>query len=150
MDQTEKVVDPRAYEGGPPSPFVNDPFAFIWLAFKNLYPDKKCVCQWTPNKADLTDEEGKAAYGVTDTDEQTGLVSVLVSATGMNVNDAAEVFAHELAHVATGVPAPGEDEHGERWKAAFDAIFNEYNRVMSSIFGADAAQKPPEEAVSNA
>ena len=28
------------------TPFSNDMFAFVFQAFKNLYPDKKCECQW--------------------------------------------------------------------------------------------------------
>lgn len=42
-----------------------------------------------------------------------------------------EIFAHELAHVATA-----EDrEHGEAWKTAFDRIFEEYNRIAQDLFG---------------
>ena len=26
------------------SPFQNDPFAMVWQAFKNLYPEKDCIC----------------------------------------------------------------------------------------------------------
>lgn len=42
-----------------------------------------------------------------------------------------EIFAHELAHVAT----PEDREHGEAWKAAFDRIFEEYNRIAQDLFG---------------
>ena len=43
----------------------------------------------------------------------------------------AGVMAHELAHVAT----PEDREHGEAWKAAFDRIFEEYNRIAQDLFG---------------
>ncbi len=127
-----------------PSPFVNDPFGAIWVAFKNLYPEKNCACYWTPQKEDLIGPDGSQAYGVTDFDKNTGEVTVLVGAVGLDVNQATEIFAHELAHVAVGEPAPGEPEHGERWEAAFEAIFKEYNRMMSEIFGEDAAVDAPE------
>ena len=42
-----------------------------------------------------------------------------------------EIFAHELAHVAT----PEDREHGEAWKDAFDRIFEEYNRIAQDLFG---------------
>lgn len=34
------------------SPFVNDPFAMVWQAFKNLYPGKDCEVQWQPGIQD--------------------------------------------------------------------------------------------------
>lgn len=123
------------------SPFANDPFGFIDLAFKNLYPDKSYTCFWTPRAEDLPDCEGGMegkAYGVTIFDKETGDINVFVLAKGLDVNNAAEVFAHELAHVAVGITAPGEDEHGKAWQTAFDAIWAEYNRIMSGIFGEDA------------
>lgn len=27
------------------TPFCNDPFAILWIAFEELYPDKKCICR---------------------------------------------------------------------------------------------------------
>lgn len=42
-----------------------------------------------------------------------------------------EVLAHELAHVA----APEDQTHGEAWQAAFDRIFDEYNRIAQELFG---------------
>ena len=106
------------------SPFVNDPFAIVWQAFKNLYPDKDCICQFAVLDAD---KSGKAPYGVTDF-QPDGRVFVFVDG-NMKIADAVEVFAHELAHVAVGIDA----DHGEEWEAAFDAIFNEYNRIAQQI-----------------
>ena len=33
------------------SPFVNDPFAMVWQAFKNLYPGKDCEVQWPSSRS---------------------------------------------------------------------------------------------------
>lgn len=52
------------------------------------------------------------------------------------VNIQVETLAHELAHVAVGP----EHEHDDTWRAAFDAIFAEYNRIGDEMFG-----KPAEE-----
>lgn len=47
------------------------------------------------------------------------------------VNIQTETLGHELAHVAVGP----EHEHDEVWKAAFDAIFDEYNKIGDEMFG---------------
>ena len=126
------------------SPFANDPFGAIWVAFKNLYPEKNCTCYWTPRKEDLVSQDGTQAYGVTDFDADAGAATVLVGAVGLDVNQATEIFAHELAHVAVGILKPGEPEHGERWEEAFEAIFKEYNRMMTEIFGEETAVDAPD------
>ena len=108
------------------SPFENDIFALIWQAFKNLYPEKECRCLWEPNIRDA--EDGMECWGVTDFGED-GTVMVFVKPT-MHVTDAAEILAHELAHVAVGL---GHD-HDESWEQAFDDIFNEYNRIGDELY----------------
>lgn len=107
------------------SPFKNDPFALVWAAFKRLYPDKECVCEWVPGTG--KDEDGHDAYGLT-TFTNDGRVVVMVT-TDLPINDAVEILAHELAHVEAEYDA----DHGERWKAAFDAIFDEYFKVAKEL-----------------
>ena len=107
------------------TPFNNDIFALIWEAFKNLYPDKECICYWEPRISDA--EDGKECFGLTDFGEDG--VYVFVKPT-LPVADAAEVFAHELAHVAVGI----EHDHDQAWEEAFDAIFQEYNRIGDERF----------------
>ena len=104
------------------NPFLNDPMAIAYEAFKNLCPDKDCICQWQPDMP--KDENGNEIYGIT-TFEDDGKVYVEVSSE-LKVFDATEVFAHELAHVAVGKEA----EHGKDWQDAFDAIYNEYTRII--------------------
>lgn len=41
------------------------------------------------------------------------------------------MLAHELAHVAT----PEDQTHGDAWRAAFDRIFEEYNRIAPEVLG---------------
>ena len=53
----------------------------------------------------------------------------------MDIENATEIFAHELAHVAVGYDAG----HGPEWDTAFDAILDEYNRIGDELFG---KQKP--------
>jgi hypothetical protein len=109
------------------TPFKNDIFALIWQAFKNLYHDKECECFWEPNIRD--EEDGTEVLGLTDFGED-GSVSVFVKP-DLKVADAAEILAHELAHVAVGI----EHEHDEEWEKAFDDIFDEYNKIGDELFG---------------
>ena len=108
------------------TPFANDIFALIWKAFKNLYPDKECECFWEPQIRE--DENGNEVFGLTDFGDD-GSVVVFVRP-DLEVSVAGEILAHELAHVAVGV----EHEHDEAWENAFDAIFQEYNKIGDNLF----------------
>lgn len=109
------------------SPFANDPFSLVWKAFKNLYPGKGCEVQWQPGIQD--DELSEQGYGFTEFHDD-GSILVVVDA-NLQVSNAVEVLAHELAHVAVGI----ENEHGAAWETAFDAIFQEYGRIAKELFG---------------
>ena len=119
------------------SPFGNDMFAMVWKAFKNQYPGRDCTCFWEPEIRYA--EDGSEVYGLTDYNEETGEYTVFVNPTALNVSDAVEILAHELAHVAAGI----DKGHGPEWEAAYDAIFEEYNRIGVEMFG------KPEEVESN-
>lgn len=108
------------------NPFVFDPFAYVYQAFKNLYPGKECKCLFSDN---LTDDNGEKVFGITEFQDD-GSVIVLISL-NLSIVDAIEVLAHELAHVAMGV----EEEHGQKWKDCFDAIYDEYDKITSEDFG---------------
>ena len=120
------------------APFQNDMFAMVWSAFKKLYPDKDCEIYWEPQIRD--EEDGKPVYGLTDFADD-GSVAVFVKPS-LEVADAVEILAHELAHVAVGV----EHGHDEAWQGAFDKIFEEYNRIGSQMFpdGAKCAMDDPD------
>ena len=107
--------------------FANDPFSLVWKAFKNLYPGKGCEVQWQPGIQD--DELSEQGYGFTEFHDD-GSILVVVDA-NLQVSNAVEVLAHELAHVAVGI----ENEHGAAWETAFDAIFQEYGRIAEELFG---------------
>ena len=102
-------------------PFENDPFAIVWTAFHNLWPDAVCDVCW---RGGLRDENGEPVWGVTTfVDDDIPEVAINPS---LEVWDAVEVLAHELAHVAVGI----DEDHGEAWEKAFVAIHAEYDRVM--------------------
>ena len=93
----------------------------VWRAFRDLYPDKCCRCQWVEKIP--PGDDGENVYGRT-TFAPDGTVYVEVEGT-MTVMDAIEVLAHELAHVAAGADA----HHGEAWERAFEAIYEAYNEM---------------------
>ena len=106
--------------------FQNDPFTIVYEAFENLFPGRHCLCYWEPEIR--PSEDGSKVYGLTDFGED-GTVCVFVDS-NITVEDAIEVFAHELAHVAVGAV----HDHDDTWEAAFDAIFEEYNRIGALMF----------------
>lgn len=104
------------------TPFKNDPFALVWTAFKNLYPDKDCKCWFDIREQDIP---GTHVWGETFYPEKDGELPSVFIDYNLSVYDATEVFAHELAHVAVGEGA----DHGKEWESAFDAILAEYERI---------------------
>ena len=87
------------------SPFANDPFALVALAFKNLYPEREYAAYFAP---EVEDGSGGAACGVT-TFPEDGSPPVVEVSGEIPIAAGVEIFAHELAHVAT----PEDREHGE-------------------------------------
>ena len=106
--------------------FDNDPFVMVWQAYRNLWPGSPAPSvEWT--HIDQDDEEVGDSFGYTIfTDD--GEIAVFVSC-DIPVVSAVEILAHELAHVAVGA----EEDHGEKWEAAFEAIFQEYNRIGAEM-----------------
>ena len=110
--------------------FDNDPFAMVWLAYRNLYPGRPSPSvEWT--HIDENDPDAADAYGYTVFCDD-GEVRVFISC-DIPVVAAVEILAHELAHVAVGK----DEDHGEKWEAAFEAINKEYYRIGEEWYGED-------------
>lgn len=106
--------------------FKNCTFEMLDIAFKRLFPGVQYTAFYD---CDIEDNEhGKKVSGVTNFAED-GDITILVDGT-LQVNDAVEVFAHELAHAGVG----GEHEHDEVWQKAFDDLFDEYNKIGDEMF----------------
>ena len=105
--------------------FENSPFEMLAEAFKRLYPDVEYKAFIDPH---IRPGEGnKKAYGLTDFDD--GNITIYIDSE-LKIVDAIEIFAHELAHAAVGV----EHDHDEAWESAFDALFEEYNKIGDELF----------------
>lgn len=111
--------------------FINSPFAILDEAFRSLYPDKKYKACIEPS---IKDDEGNRVFGFTQFSK--GETPVIAISAELNIMDATEIFAHELAHVAAGEGAG----HGERWDEEFQRIFDEYNRIGRERFGEEGKE----------
>lgn len=116
-------------------PFDIDPFAVVYTAFRNLFPECDCEISWN---GEIKDEKGETCCGVTRFEP--GKIPEVEINPILTVYDAVEVLAHELAHVANG---PENMQHGPDWETAFDAIHREYNRVMQTEYPNAVEQYKP-------
>ena len=114
--------------------FHNSPFEMLDIAFRRLFPDIEYISEW--NSSVCKEENGNKVCGLTNF-EDTGEIVIFVDP-HLSVNDAIEIFAHELAHAAVG----SEHGHDEVWEKAFDDLFDEYNKVGEEIFGASVEKTP--------
>lgn len=110
-------------------PFENDPFAIVWQAFQNLYPGKECEVSWCGLEEEGEGDEDVVGLTIWADD---GSIQVLVDPK-RTVEQATETLAHELAHVAVDP----DEGHGPEWEAAFEKIFQEYNRIGDEMFPDD-------------
>ena len=109
--------------------FKNSPFEILNIAFKRLFPNVKYNAYLESNIEQYSD--GDTIYGMTNFDSN-GEITILIDSC-LSINNATEIFAHELAHAGVG----HKHEHDEVWKKAFDDLFNEYNKIGSELFSSE-------------
>ena len=97
--------------------FYNDPFCILDNIFRELWPEKEYRAKWV---ASIKDENGVDMCGVTEFVPE--YVPVISVSGKLDILDAMEIFAHELAHVAVGI----DSEHGAEWEAAFELLHARY------------------------
>ncbi len=107
-------------------PFEIDPFAMVYTAFRNQWPEARCRVIWD---GDIAEEDGEPVWGATTFGDGDHPTEVRINPS-LEVWDAVEVLAHELAHVAAG----SEANHGPEWEKAFDAIHDRYERITQAAF----------------
>lgn len=124
------------------SPFENDPFSLVMMAYDKLFPGKPYWAYYDQHTDDGECEHGEE-YGYTHfVPNRVPEVHIF---TEHSINTQVETFAHELAHVAAGV----EHEHDEVWSDCFNKLFEEYNRLGQELFGDDDAEHEAEERTHN-
>lgn len=102
--------------------FINDPFYVLDKIFRDLYPNKDYIAQLAPH---IEDENGIEVFGETCFPES-GLPVITIS-TRLTINDAIEVFAHELAHIAATL----EVGHGAVWDEIETELQERFNNYFS-------------------
>lgn len=113
----------------------NDPLSLVGEAFSILYPDLKYRAAYdTIEEPEMFEDGVRVAWGSTQFDEELGAL-VLISP-ALTIADAAEIFAHELAHVAVD-----DADHGKEWENAFNAIFEKYNELGDQRFNGSISQE---------
>ena len=109
-------------------PIINDPIALVAAAFERLYPDKKYEAHYDFG---LKDSKGKPVWGQTIFPDDGSTPQVIINAevfeTENGLANAAEIFAHELAHCAAGSGA----QHNEHWDTEFEKIFVAYGEIAN-------------------
>lgn len=104
----------------------NSPYEILNMAFKRIFPEIKYTAYFEPKLRDK--ENGKKIYGLTVFGSD-GDITIFVD-TDLTITDSVEIFAHELAHAGSGAG----HGHDEKWQKAFDALFNEYNKIGEEMF----------------
>lgn len=109
--------------------FDNSPFEILDIAFKRLFPGIEYTAYFEPDIRE--DENGEKVCGLTDFGED-GIIAIFVDS-NLTINNAVEIFAHELAHAGVGV----EHAHDKVWEKAFDDLFDEYNKIGEEMFSSN-------------
>lgn len=121
-----------------PVVFQNDPYAVVYRAFRELYPNVGDIDIAYDYEVITTDGTNEKLKGVTIFPDDGSIPQIRIDCT-LPVDAIAEILAHELAHVAVGKPNHNDKErdHDERWEKAFDAIYNRFCELQG--FGKENA-----------
>ncbi|RUT48612.1 hypothetical protein EJP82_01335 [Paenibacillus anaericanus] len=116
----------------------NDIFSAVIVAAKELYPEIDALIHWDPTLSGdgFKEKVGRALtfqkpyYGYTffPNDDMEPIPIVGISP-HIKVTAAAEVLAHEFAHVVVGKDAG----HDRTWSDAFSAIHKRANEIMVRV-----------------
>lgn len=109
------------------SPFLNDPFVLLSEIFERFYPNHPYEAFVTGDHFyDEVDGKETECFGVTNFPDDGGTPQIILC-THIPYESVVEIFAHELAHLATSDAA---EEHGAEFDEAFTKLNNEFNRIM--------------------
>lgn len=108
------------------SPFRNDPFVMLAEIFDQIYPNHPYDAYLISEH--LCDEDGTECYGVTNFPED-GSTPEIILCTHIPYESVIEIFAHELAHLAT---SDAEDEHGIEFEEVCSTLNKEFDKIMGN------------------
>lgn len=96
----------------------SDPIGNVVEVFNRLFPGIEVAIDFVSGLKDAED-----AWGVTHFPDDGGPPSISLDV-DLEYRHVVEILAHELAHVA----APDDEDHGEKWEAAFSLIHAECSK----------------------
>ena len=102
----------------------NDPISGVINAFQQLYPHVSCEI-WYDDRLPRHGKNRRCGETLFPDD---GTVPIISIRPDIPFSAVPEIMAHELAHAA----APDDDKHSEKWTAAYDAIYDRYNKNLES------------------
>lgn len=102
---------------------MNDPFRILIEACRRLYPDLVAEIYFMPGNQLKKLEEG--ALGITNFPDDGGTAEIFIKAE-QTLEQAVDIMAHELAHVAAGPEA----EHGPEWEDAYENLYRKYHEIV--------------------
>lgn len=105
--------------------FYNDPFATMFDAFEQIFPDARVEVGWVaPNE--INQAKGCCSWAA----DGKGLIAIDIT---LPVIGAVDILCHELAHAVAceGCPDEGGDHHCEDWMAAYEAIRERYIKLVN-------------------
>lgn len=106
------------------------PFHFIVEAYTQLY-NKPCTIDLHPTYHADTGKYGSTMF------PDDGSTPEIVLAADVSYQILIEILAHELAHVAAGKDvecADTDEQHGNAWQEAFDALHKRYCEINDMYF----------------
>lgn len=103
--------------------FNFNPFDILFEVFAEKWPDREAVIDLC---VEIEGEGMQGCHGCTDFDSSPPRIGVSGE---VPLRHAAEIVAHELAHVAAGI----DEGHGPGWEAAFEALHEGYTMRVEEI-----------------
>lgn len=104
---------------------MNDPFARVWQAFKNLYPDKGCMCRYGVKPKSGNGDETCANTTFPNNPDNKDDVPLVTVYFDYPAEYQIDSLILELARVAVGPMK----RYSKRLDETYAEIFAEYNRL---------------------
>ena len=105
---------------------INDPFRLVIMSVQLLWPDLEAEIWFNPELDYENNEFGATVF------PYDGSIPVIFINPQLAVDAAAEILAHEFAHVFVSKDVVSGQEHGEEWGKAFSLIHQRYNELLEA------------------
>lgn len=112
-------------------PFENDLFAIMYDTFSKMHPHHPdFYTQWALSDEFADDDNGYCEWR----DDGTIVISISM---GNTVEEALEVFAHELSHVAVGY----DHDHDDDFNSEYENLMDAFTARLAQEFDCDEVEE---------